>query len=66
MNGKIEYHFAVRTAMAFDSLRTVNFIKDKTKIIDVNYLKDQENIKVISALDALVKRQDIEGKIVIF
>jgi CHASE2 domain-containing sensor protein len=69
VNGKIEYHFAVRTAMTFDSLKTMNFIKDKPKIIDVAYQKDQSKIKVISALDALkgnLKRKDIEDKIVIF
>jgi len=69
VNGKIEYHFAIRTAMAFDSLKTVDFMKDKPKIIDVAYQKDQTKIKVLGARDALdgnLKRKDIEGKIVIF
>jgi CHASE2 domain-containing sensor protein len=28
MNGKTEYHFSIRTAMAFDSIRTMNFIEN--------------------------------------
>jgi CHASE2 domain-containing sensor protein len=68
VNGKVEYNFAVRTAMAFDSTRAMSFINHNPKIIDVNYQQDQQRIRVISAVDALngnLDRKDIEGKIVL-
>jgi CHASE2 domain-containing sensor protein len=37
VNGTREYHLAVRTAMAFDSLKTIRFISTHTKIVDVDF-----------------------------
>ncbi|MEQ8572728.1 CHASE2 domain-containing protein [Fulvivirga sp.] len=69
VNGKIEYHFAVRTAMMFDSLKAMSFIKNKPKLIDVSYQKDQSKFQTISANKALegsLSRADIEGKVILF
>lgn len=69
VNGKLEYHFSVRTAMEFDSLRTMSFIKSNPKIVDVNYFGDAKAFKIFSAHDVLNKKvtaADIEGKIVLF
>jgi CHASE2 domain-containing sensor protein len=69
VNGKTEYHFAIRAAMAFDSLKTMSFVKSNAKIIDVNYFGNVEAFKIFSAYDVLNKKvthEDIEGKIVLF
>ncbi|MBX2966858.1 MAG: CHASE2 domain-containing protein [Cyclobacteriaceae bacterium] len=66
--GKTEYHFAVRTAMCFDSLRTMSFIQSNPKIIDVEYRGNTEAFMVFSAADVLERKitsKDIEGKIVL-
>lgn len=68
INGKIEYHFAVQTAMMYDSMKTLEFIRANPKIIDIKYQKDQTKFKTIRATYALyneLSKEDIEGKIVL-
>lgn len=67
VGGKIEYHFSVQTAMAFDSLKTMSFLKKHPKIVDVKY-NSSERFKIFSAADVLEKKittKEIEGKIVL-
>lgn len=62
------YHFAVRTAMSFDSLKTIKYLKDKPKIIEVKYKGDEKVFKVFSYKEVLGKtlnKRDLEGKIVL-
>lgn len=66
-NGDIEYHFSVRTAMSFDSLKTIFFVKKNPKTADVNYKNRKRKFKIFSASEVLngkLTRNDIEGKIV--
>jgi len=68
VRNKVEYHFSIRTAMSFDSLRTMHFIQMHPKILDVNFYGDIDSYVFFSAksiLDGELKREDIEGKIVI-
>lgn len=68
VNGKIEYHFAIQTAMRYDSLRTAEFIRNNPKIIDIKYQRDQTTFKTIRASYALfneLSRDEIEDKIVL-
>jgi CHASE2 domain-containing sensor protein len=63
----IEYHFAVRVAMAFDSLLAVRYVKNHPRIVDVDYRNGARHFKVFGSADVLGKkipRKDIEGKIV--
>lgn len=67
MDGYYQYHFGVRVAMAFDSLKAVDFIKNNPRIVDIDYQGEKRNFKIFSAsqvLDKKVSRKDIEGKIV--
>lgn len=68
VNGLTMYHFAIRTAMTFDSLKVSRFLADKKRIIDVNYKGDETVFKTFSDDDILekkVKRTDIEERIVL-
>jgi len=68
MDGFNEYHFGVRTAMAFDSLKTMAFVKDNPRIIDIDYQSGKRKFKTFSASDVFnkkVTRKDIEGKIIL-
>lgn len=68
VNGEVEYHFAVLTAMMYDSIKTISYIKKKPKIIDIEYQKDQMKFKKIRGSYAInngLDREDIEGKIVL-
>lgn len=61
------YHFSVETAMAFDSLRAVNFIQNHGRLVNVDYKGGNRRFKTFSALEVLngkLTRNDIEGKIV--
>jgi CHASE2 domain-containing sensor protein len=67
VNGSIEYHFGVRTAMAFDSLKAIHFVESNPRVIDVDYRYGKRRFKSFSSSDVLSKRlshEDIEGKIV--
>lgn len=62
------YHFAAATAMAYDSLRALDFIKKKEQIITVNYLGNKDVFNVISAessLERTISKDRIKGKIVL-
>jgi CHASE2 domain-containing sensor protein len=70
VGGKKEYHFGVRVAMAFDSLRTMKFLDrycgDPT---DVDFKNGSRHFKTFNSEDIFGKkvlREDIEGKIVMF
>ncbi|MFN8890617.1 MAG: CHASE2 domain-containing protein, partial [Cyclobacteriaceae bacterium] len=56
------------TALSYDSLSTMNFIRRHPKIVDVDYLGNMEAFTWYSAKDVLdgkLKREEISGKIVI-
>lgn len=66
-NGDTEYHFSVRTAMSFDSLKTVSFIQSHDRLVDVDYKNGKRKFKTFSASEVLngkLAKSDIEGKIV--
>lgn len=68
VNGDYEYHFGVRTAMAYDSLKAMDFVKSNPRIIDIDYQGGRRKFKAFSAFEVLnkkVSRKDIEGKIVL-
>ncbi len=62
-----EYHFAVRTAMAYDSMKATEFIKAHPKIVDVDYKGGKRKFKKYSSKEVFggkLTKKDIEGKIV--
>lgn len=68
VEGEIEYHFAVQTAMEFDSAVAINFINGKPKIIDVDYKNGKNIFKKIAAskiLKGQIPLDLIEGKIIL-
>lgn len=68
VNGGIEYHFAVRTAMAFDSLAAAHFVERSPRIVDIDYDYGKKKFKSFSSSEVLkraITRADIEGKIVL-
>jgi CHASE2 domain-containing sensor protein len=68
VDGSIEYHFGVRVAMAFDSLKAIHFVERNPRIIEVDYRNGKRKFKTFSAAEVLnrkITRGDIEGKIVI-
>ena len=69
VNNLTIYHFAVRASMEYDSLKTMEFISGKPRVIDVEYIGDEKMFKTFSDFDVFngkVRREDIEGKIVLF
>lgn len=65
--GEEEFHFSVQVAMLFDSLKTMGFVNTHAKRIDVDYKRGLRKFKQFSAdevLSGVVKRADVEGKIV--
>jgi len=65
--GKNKYHFSIKTAMSFDSLKTINFIKEHANIIDIDFKNKKRLFKSFSSQEILngsVTKKDIEGKIV--
>ncbi len=69
VNGITVYHFAVRTAMEYDSMRTMAFVNGKPRVTDVEYIGDQKMFKTFSDFDVFdgkIVQEDIEGKIVLF
>jgi len=64
---RIEYHFGVRTAMVFDSLKAMTFVKSHAKIVDIDYNDEKRKFKKYSAkevLDGKLTKKDIENKII--
>jgi CHASE2 domain-containing sensor protein len=67
LNEDIEYNFAVRTAMSFDSLRTIDFILNNPTTVDVSYRNGKRKFRTFSSDDILnskLTKKDIEKKIV--
>jgi CHASE2 domain-containing sensor protein len=63
----IEYHFSIVTAMAFDSLKTINFINSNSHELKIDYKNGQRKFITFSGYEVLnrkITREDIEGKIV--
>jgi CHASE2 domain-containing sensor protein len=63
----VEYHFGVRVAIVYDSLRAMNFVRSNEKILNINYRKENGGFKKISYSDIVhnkVSLHDIDGKIV--
>lgn len=68
VKGLTMYHFAVTTAMSFDSIKTIHYLKDKPRIIEVDYEGDENSFKTFSDDDVLGKeidKKDFEDKIVL-
>jgi CHASE2 domain-containing sensor protein len=68
VNGEVIYQFGIQTAMAFDTLKTVTFLKSKPKMIDVAYKGDESVFHTVSFEDLIRKRippEEIRGKIVV-
>lgn len=62
------FHFAVQTAMSFDSIQTMRFINTHDQTVGIEFIGNKEIFKVFSADDALngvIPRSEIEGKIVL-
>ena len=69
INNKRGYNFSVMAAMLFDSASTKAFIRDNSKVVEVDFLGNYEKFNILSARDVLdgkINSQDIEGKIVLF
>jgi hypothetical protein len=65
--GDIYHHFSIATAMSFDSLRTLDFIKNNDRLVDVDFKYGKRKFKTFSHSDVLngkLTMKDIEGKIV--
>ena len=63
------YHFSMQTAMKFDSLKTLNFIKKYGVEVDFDYKNGTRRFKSFSlseVLEGKLTKKDIEGKIVMF
>jgi CHASE2 domain-containing sensor protein len=63
----IYYHFSIVTAMAFDSLKALNFINNHKRLVDVDFKKRKREFRNFSAMETLkgkLSKRDIEGKIV--
>ena len=68
VNGRNEYHFGVRVAMQYDSLRTMDFVRNNPKIVNINYQHGSKIFKRYSSTDILegkISFNDIEGKIIL-
>jgi CHASE2 domain-containing sensor protein len=66
VNGKVEYQFGVQTAILFDSLKAANFVKQHPKINSINFHmgKKFKSFGISDIINGKVRREDIEGKIV--
>ncbi len=67
VNGKMEYEFGVQMAMLFDSIKAADFVKKHPKINDVNFHngKKFKTFEINDVINGRVKKEDIEGKIVL-
>jgi CHASE2 domain-containing sensor protein len=68
VKGRLEYHFSVRVAMTYDSLRTIRFIEQNPKIVDINYKQRKRNFKSFSSSQVFsgnLLKKDVQGKIVL-
>jgi CHASE2 domain-containing sensor protein len=68
VGGKLEYHFAVQTALSFDSAKALQFIKANPRIVEIDYKRVASDFVAFSSqaiLSKEVSRKDIEGKIVL-
>jgi CHASE2 domain-containing sensor protein len=66
VNGKREYHLAVRTAMTFDSLKAARFINTHPKLIAVDFSDHSfRKISFKEILDGKLAHTDIRHKIVL-
>ncbi|MFZ6008715.1 MAG: CHASE2 domain-containing protein [Bacteroidota bacterium] len=67
VSGSVEYHFSIRTAMKFDSLKTIEFVNNNPRIIDIDYAGGNREFKKLKWTDfagGKVLEDDIAGKIV--
>jgi CHASE2 domain-containing sensor protein len=65
---RVEYHFAARTAMLYDSIAAARFIGSHPQITNIDYKNGTRKFIKYSADDVLnnaLKKVDIQGKIVI-
>lgn len=61
------YHFSLMTAMAFDSLAAMSFLRNHDRFVPVDYQHGGQKFPTFSAEDVLggkVKQEQVEGKIV--
>lgn len=67
VNGKLIYHFAVQTALQYDSTTARKFIDCHKGLIDVEYYGNIESYRLLSTEDILggrIKEEDVKDKIV--
>jgi CHASE2 domain-containing sensor protein len=67
-SGKLEYHFAIRVAMSYDSVKAMGFIKEHNSIAEIDYKKGRRKFRIISSVDMFSSKiavSEIAGKIVI-
>jgi CHASE2 domain-containing sensor protein len=66
--GKKEYNFAVQVAMKYDSTKTSRFLRENSRVVEIDYRGNSDKFKIISARDAYegkIHKADIEDKIVL-
>lgn len=67
VSGRTEYHFSIKTAMAYDSVKSINFVNSRPKIVDVDYKNGTRRFRTFLPSEILnkeINRINIEGKIV--
>ncbi|MBL7858547.1 MAG: CHASE2 domain-containing protein [Cyclobacteriaceae bacterium] len=67
VDGQIEYHFAIRIVMEYDSTKAMNFVRQSPKIVFVDYKGGQRKFKTLLSTEVLNRKRslgEIKGKIV--
>ncbi len=67
INTKIEYHFAIRVAMEYDSIKAINFVRNNPKVVYVDFKNGQRNFKRLTSEDVISRRinpDEIKNKII--
>jgi len=68
VEGKTEYNFAIQTAMVFDDIKTIDFIRVNSKIVDVIYKDNSSKTVKISIYDLInnkIPKEYIANKIIL-
>lgn len=68
VKNRVEYHFSIRVAMTYDSLKTIDFINSHSRFVEVDFKAKNRDFKVFSSTEVLRNRvvaDDIRGKIVL-
>ena len=63
----LSHHFSIMTAMEYDSSKTINFIDNHERIVNISYGDTWREFKTVSSKDVLkgkLLKSDIESKII--